>query len=79
MEVVLGAAAPETDLNQRKSAEPGSASSALTCVQRICRVSSIPLFGILGTEEMVDNSDSETMVWRVTENGPSWSSSHIKD
>ena len=74
MEVVLGTAAPETHLNQRKGAKPGSVSSALTCVQRVCRVSSIPLFGTLGTEEMVDNSDSETMAWRVTGNSPSWSS-----
>lgn len=46
MEVVLETAAPENHLNQRKRAEPGSGSSALVCVQRICRVSSMPLFGI---------------------------------
>lgn len=33
----------------------------------------MPSFGILDTEENVDNNDSETMVWRVIENGPSWS------
>lgn len=47
MEVVLGTAAPENlNPNQRKSAEPGSGSSALVCVQGICRVPSMPLFGI---------------------------------
>lgn len=69
---MLGTAAPETHPNLRTSTEPGSEFSALTWVQRICRISSIPLFGILGKEETVDNSDAETMVWRVTENGPSW-------
>lgn len=69
-----GTAAPNIDPNQRKSARPGSAFSTLTSVHRICRVSSIPLHGILGTEKMVDNSDSETTVWKAAENGPSWSS-----
>jgi len=74
MEVVLGTAAPETHPNQRKSAEPAFVTSACDCVQRVCRVSAIPLFRILGTEEMVDNSYSEAMVWRVTESSPSQSS-----
>lgn len=58
--------------------KPAPLASALTCGQRVCRVSSTPLSSILGTEEMIDNCNSATVVWTVTENGLSCSSKPYK-